>query len=70
MAELAEKLGMSIGLLSNIETGKANSLQLTLLNDIVRVLDIPISELELFPEPYNFEKITPNITEDFNKIRP
>ena len=70
MAELAEKLGMSIGLLSNIETGKTNSLQLTLLNDIVRELDIPISELELFSEPYTIEKNNPNITEDFNKIRP
>lgn len=70
MAELAEKIGMSIGLLSNIETGKTNSLQLTLLNDIVRVLDIPVSELELFPEPYTFERITTSVTEDFNKIRP
>lgn len=70
MAQLADKLGISIGLLSNIETGKTDSLQLNLLNNIVRELDIPISELELFSEPYPIEGLNISNIKAYNKIKP
>lgn len=70
ITQLADKLGISVGLLSNIETSKTDSFQLTLLNDIVRELDIPFSELKLFYKPYPIEELNINITKDFNKLRP
>lgn len=69
MTQLAARLGISMGLLSNIETGKSSSLQLTLLNNIVKELDIPVSELELFSEPYPIEDLSINLTKDYNKIK-
>lgn len=70
MTQLANKLEISIGLLSNIETGKTESLQLNLLNKIVKTLDIPLSELQLFSEPYPIKELNINIVEDYNKIKP
>lgn len=70
MAQLANKLEISIGLLSNIETGKTDSLQLNLLNNIVKTLDIPLSELQLFSQPYPIKELNINIVEDYNKIKP
>lgn len=70
IAQLAEKLGISIGLLSNIETGKTDSFQLTLLNNIVRELDIPISKLNLFYKLYPIEELNINNSIDLNKINP
>lgn len=68
--QLADKLEVSIGLLSNIEKGKTDSFQLTLLNNIVNELDIPLSELKLFPEPYPIEELNTNLSKDLNKIKP
>ncbi|WP_186431014.1 helix-turn-helix transcriptional regulator [Clostridium sp. BSD9I1] len=70
MAQLANKLEISIGLLSNIETGKTDSLQLNLLNNLVKTLDIPLSELQLFSKPYPIKELNINIVEDYNKIKP
>ncbi|MBE6069179.1 MAG: helix-turn-helix transcriptional regulator [Clostridium lundense] len=70
MAQLANKLEISIGLLSNIETGKTDSLQLNLLNNLVKTLAIPPSELQLFSEPYPIKELNINIVEDYNKIKP
>lgn len=70
MVQLANKLEISIGLLSNIETGKTDSLQLNLLNNIVKTLDIPLSELQLFSEPYPIKELNISIVEDYNKIKP
>lgn len=70
LSQLADKLGISIGLLSNIENGKTDSFQLTLLNTIVSELDIPISELKLFSKPSPIGEVTINNSIDFKKIRP
>lgn len=67
---LADKLGISVGLLSNIETSKTDSFQLNLLNSIIRELDIPISELGLFSNPYHIENLNITSIKEFNKIRP
>ncbi|MCY6482808.1 helix-turn-helix transcriptional regulator [Clostridium aestuarii] len=69
MTQLADKLNISIGLLSNIETGKTDSFQLTLLNNIIKKLSIPISELELFSKSYPIEELNINNTKDFKKLR-
>lgn len=68
--QLSNKLQISTGLLSNIEKGKTDSFQLTLLNNIVNELDIPLSELKLFSEPYPIEELDINLTKDLNKIKP
>lgn len=68
IAQLANKLNISIGLLSNIETGKTDSFQLTLLNNIVRELEIPISELKLFYKPYPIKELSIDNSMDFKKI--
>lgn len=70
IVELADKLGISTGLLSNIETGKTDSFQLALLNSIVRELSIPLSELKLFPEPYPIEELDIDFSMDLKKIHP
>lgn len=66
--QLSHKLDISIGLLSNIETGKTDSFQLTLLNNIVNKLGIPISELKLFSKPYPIDELNIDVTKNFNKI--
>jgi transcriptional regulator with XRE-family HTH domain len=66
--QLADKLNISIGLLSNIETGKTDSFQLNLLNNFVNELEIPISELKLFFKPYPVEELNTTMTKDFSKI--
>lgn len=66
--QLADKLNISIGLLSNIETGKTDSFQLNLLNNFVNELNIPISELRLFFKPYSIEELNMTVAKDFSKI--
>lgn len=46
--ELAEQLGISTGLLNNIENGKSDSFQFELLNKMVQVLEIPHKEVSIF----------------------
>lgn len=47
---LAEKLNISTGLLNNIENARNDSFNLELLNMIIKELNIPISELQIFEE--------------------
>ncbi len=70
ISQLTNKLDISTGLLSNIENGKTDFFQLNLLNKIIRELDIPLSELQLFYKPYPIENLDITSIENFNQIRP
>jgi transcriptional regulator with XRE-family HTH domain len=69
ITQLADSLNVSTGLISNIETNKTDSFQLVLLNKIIKKLDIPICELNLFTEPYPVLKFLNNNSDDLNKIK-
>ncbi|MDP4145701.1 MAG: helix-turn-helix transcriptional regulator [Bacillota bacterium] len=68
ITQLANKLNISTGLLSNIETGKTDTFQLTLLNNMINGLEIPLSELNLFSNTYPIKQLNIDITKDFKKI--
>ncbi|KEI06590.1 DNA-binding protein [Clostridium sp. K25] len=69
ITELANKLNVSVGLISNIETGKTDSFQLVLLNNIIKELDIPLSEVRLFSTPYTIDNLNTKC-KNINKIQP
>lgn len=48
ITELAEKLQVSTGFISNLETGKSDSFHLDLLNKLIEELDIPLNEVSIF----------------------
>jgi len=70
ISQLTDKLDISTGLLSNIENGKTDFFQLNLLNNIIRELDIPLSELHLFTKSFPIEDLDINNMKNFNQIRP
>jgi len=47
---LAEKLDISAGLLNNIENARTDSFNLKLLNMIIKELDMPLEELDIFED--------------------
>lgn len=68
LIQLADKLQISIGLLSNIENSKTDSFQLKLLNNIIQELDIPLEELKIFSKSYPIEKLD-MFSIDLNKMK-
>lgn len=66
---MANKLNVSVGLISNIETGKTDSFHLTFLNNSIKELDIPLSEVKLFFTPYTIDNLNTEC-KNINKIQP
>lgn len=51
IADLSKKLNISTGFISNIETGKGDPFQLSVLNSIIEELNIPVNEIQVFDLP-------------------
>lgn len=62
---LAKELNVSVGFLNNVETGKSDSFNLTLLNNLCTTLDIPI--LQLITDNYDSINLTTTYINEQNK---
>lgn len=70
IADLSEKLGVSTGFISNLETGKSDSFHLDLLIKIIKELDIPLNEIVVLKDfiTNNVKTSQDHITIDISAI--